>query len=204
MTRNTLTYLSRRKSIYGIGINDADYVTNPKINGKRPMCPFYRKWINIFVRCYSLSALKTRPTYIDCSVAEEWHYFMTFRAWMMNQDWEGKELDKDILIPDNKIYSPETCCFVSSDINKILNKNSSLKDSSLKGIYFDKFRDKYEAQISKYGKNKRIGYFDTLSEAKLAYKKERSKYIREIAMTQPQRIKEGLLKHAVLYETGNY
>jgi len=41
---------------------------------------------------------------------------------MERQDWEGKHLDKDILIPGNKIYSPDRCIFVSSLINLLIDK----------------------------------------------------------------------------------
>ena len=68
-------------------------------------------------RCYSESHLVRQPTYKGCSVCEEWLTFSNFKSWMEQQDWEGKQLDKDLLVYKNKIYSPETCVFVSSVIN---------------------------------------------------------------------------------------
>jgi hypothetical protein len=61
-----------------------------------------------------------RPTYVGCSVSPDWLRFSMFLAWMQRQDWQGKQLDKDILIPGNKIYSPDTCVFVPSALNMFL------------------------------------------------------------------------------------
>ena len=111
------------KLVYGVGINDADYRVQEKItvvdeDGKKKqklvwICPFYEKWKPMLRRCYSAKYQEVRPTYIGCSVSEDWLRFSTFKAWMAAQDWEGMEIDKDILFPNNKIYSPETCVFIN-------------------------------------------------------------------------------------------
>ena len=71
-------------------------------------------------RAYSDKYKQRQPTYRDVTVCEEWHSFMRFRAWMVEQDWEGKELDKDILFQGNKVYSPDTCVFVDKAVNLFL------------------------------------------------------------------------------------
>lgn len=95
------------KLVCGIGINNADYTTSlreelPKVNGKRKYrilwaCPFYKLWASMLQRCYSEKRLIKDPSYVGCSVHPDWHRFMNFRSWMEKQDWEGMELDKDIL-----------------------------------------------------------------------------------------------------------
>lgn len=97
----------RKTLVYGVGRNDAEYSTKK--------CLYYRKWKGMIARCYS-SRLKYKM-YEDVWVCEEWHSFMNFRKWMETQDWEGKCLDKDLLVIGNKVYSPETCIFVSSAVN---------------------------------------------------------------------------------------
>ena len=79
-----------RKPVYGVGINDADYVTNPKVEGKSKMCPYYLSWKNMLHRCYDKGHQSKFPRYIGCAVVEEWQYFMCFREWMLLQDWKGK------------------------------------------------------------------------------------------------------------------
>lgn len=109
--------MSFRTSIYGIGINDADYVTAPKINGKQVVCHYYATWKSMFVRSYSSKYQSKQPTYINCSVAREWHKFSDFRTWMEKKDWHGMALDKDILHFGNLVYSSETCVFVPRFVN---------------------------------------------------------------------------------------
>lgn len=57
--------------VYGVGINDADYVTQPTVNGGRGSCLFYQTWRSMIERCYSLKRLKKFPSYLGCSVCEE-------------------------------------------------------------------------------------------------------------------------------------
>ena len=102
-------------------------------------------------------------------------------AWMKTQPWEEKQLDKDLLVPGNKVYSPETCVFVSANLNKLLNNNPAKRGEYPMGVRFHKHKNKFEASFGKFGKFKHIGYFKTPEEAHEAYKKERSKYILEIA-----------------------
>lgn len=39
---------------------------------------------------------------------------------MIKQDWADKQLDKDLINPNNKLYSPETCFFISGTLNRML------------------------------------------------------------------------------------
>lgn len=113
--------LSGRRLVYGFGVNDSPYITNILRKGKpRRVCPYYQVWVSMLERAYYPYLHATRPTYKDVSVEEVWHSFMTFREWMARQDWEGMELDKDILIPGNKVYGPEFCVFVTRRTNALL------------------------------------------------------------------------------------
>ena len=109
--------IDNRKLVYGVGINDADYQVNPTIDGSRVMCPAYSAWHSMIERCYSEKYHDKKPTYKECYVCDEWLYFLKFKSWMEKQDYKGKELDKDILIQGNKVYSPETRIFVDKTIN---------------------------------------------------------------------------------------
>lgn len=111
--------ISFRRLVYGVGVNDADYMLKPTVNGRRECCPFYQKWKSMLERCYSDKNFKKYPSYIGCTVCYEWLIFSKFKSWMENQDWKGKQLDKDIRVKGNKIYSPETCSFVSHAVNTI-------------------------------------------------------------------------------------
>lgn len=162
----SLNSLACRKPIYGIGINDADYVTNPVINGKQIMCPAYDKWLNMFSRCYGP---KTASTYVGCTVDPQWHSFMNFRSWLIgHENWHSLHLDKDILIPGNKIYGPDTCCLVSSQVNSFF--THVRKKSSKYPVGVQPASNKFRARIAS-GDGKYIcsKSYSTIEEASAAY-----------------------------------
>lgn len=134
-----------RKLVCGVGINDADYTfrittrawtDDSGVEHKATYwsCPMYLAWRNMIMRCHSKTFQAKNPTYLGCSVCEEWLRFSNFKAWMEQQDWQGKELDKDLLVLGNKVYSPETCMFISSNINSFLNMNSKNRDKVPLGV----------------------------------------------------------------------
>lgn len=117
------------KLIFGIGINDADYKIQPYVDGKQVTCPIYARWRSMIQRCYQAKFHIRQPTYADCIVDERWHSLMAFRAWVLAQpEWEGLQLDKDILFLDNRVYGPDTCILIPRELNTFLtniNKSSS-------------------------------------------------------------------------------
>ena len=146
------TKLTKRKSLVrGVGVNDADYVTEKreKTDGrwiKVWRCPFYQTWVNMLERCYSEKYHQKYPTYIGCSVCEEWLLFSNFKRWMETHDWEGKHLDKDLLITGNKVYSPDTCIFVHPKINTFVNNCTSSRGKHLLGATWEKSRNKFSVK----------------------------------------------------------
>lgn len=163
--------------VHGFGINDADYnvyITGSGDNGKRKViwvCPFYRKWIHMLERCYDQKLHNKFPTYVGCSVCKDWKSFSTFKAWMETQNWEGKHLDKDLLIKGNKIYSPNTCVFLDARINTFLTESGACRGKFPIGVSLERESGKYVAQCwsIELGKNKKIGRFKTPEEAHKAW-----------------------------------
>tara|TARA_R110000782_G_scaffold74431_1_gene148689 strand:+ start:153 stop:785 length:633 start_codon:yes stop_codon:yes gene_type:complete len=171
----------RRKTIYSVGVNDAGYIVSPMINGKRHRCPFYIRWYAMIRRCYSAKNLESYPTYNGCSVSNEWLVFSNFKAWMITQDWKEKQLDKDILITGNKIYSSGTCIFVPDFINTILNDSRANRGALPIGVDFDKRRCKFRSRVNISGKEVLIGYYTAAQAAKEAYIKAKCKNIINVA-----------------------
>lgn len=109
------------KLVCGVGINDADYPVRIRSHIKQDgtfldewRCPFYTKWQKMLSRCYGkYNKSQKFNSYDQVEVCQEWLRFSNFKSWMEKQDWESKELDKDLLSGESKIYSPETCCFIS-------------------------------------------------------------------------------------------
>lgn len=167
--------LKKRKLVYGVGINDSDYVTLKSVpyidnNGKRKYkrvwaCPFHSRWESMLARCYGANKVES---YEGCYVAEEWLRFSNFKAWMETQDWEGKELDKDLLSEGNKVYSPDTCVFISRAVNLFIVESAPSKGR--RGVDFDKRKKLFRARGYDLDKNPvHIGYFDDELSAYKAY-----------------------------------
>lgn len=196
--------MAQVRLILGVGINDADYVVTGKINNKQVICPFYKKWKSMITRCYSLKYQKDKPTYIDCTVCDEWLIFSNFKKWMETQDWQGKQLDKDLLIQGNKVYSPDACLFITSQINSLL--VNCLKPANLlpQGVSWNEERKKYEARCSFNGRKKHLGRYNTLKGADTAYRLFKSKVIKDAAITQSQPLQRALLNYANDLLRGNY
>lgn len=189
--------ISKRKLIRGVGTNDADYVTSAVIGGKSIQCHFYVRWRRMIDRCYSKKYQEASPTYIGCSVCKEWLLFSNFKKWMIKQDWKGKQLDKDIIKYDNKVYSPDTCVFVSLDLNSLIKNRDQLRGEYPKGVTILKSTGKFIAQIYCGGKNIDLGRFVSVTEAAGAYKNAKSNIILAAADKQAdRRIKAGLRLHA--------
>lgn len=191
--------MSKRTMIYGIGINDADYLVKPRIEGtnKRMSCPFYLRWKEMLRRCYSEKEHLRNPTYKDCEVVEEWKYFSNFKSWMENQDWEGKHLDKDILVPGNKTYGPNTCIFVEDKINLLLVKCDIRRGKYPLGVSPAVRGDKIYYQ-SHMGRNY-LGFFDNILEAHRSWQIEKCNHIKQVASNQNNLV----LKNALMEISNN-
>lgn len=181
-----------RKPIFGKFINDADYVVKPIVDGIKVCCPFYRRWFQMLNRAYNPKYHKNKPSCADVEVCKEWHSFMNFRKWMVTQNWKDKHLDKDLLFPNNKVYSPDTCIFISDELNTLL-VHGGPKSKLPRGI--TKRRNKYIARyLDKY-----IGAYFTLEESIKQYNNSRYLHLIELSKQQScDRIKAGLLRHASL------
>ena len=103
-------------SVFGIGyLGDGEFKARSNYGHTKE----YVAWQNMLQRCYDPKYHVKRPTYIGCSVCAEWHNFQNFAKWMSKQNCEGKQLDKDIKVEGNKVYSPETCMFVTPAENTV-------------------------------------------------------------------------------------
>ena len=165
---------NRHKNILGIGINDSDYVTQTyvTVDGKRQRdwtCPYFEKWYDVLKRVTGrVNPKSINNSYKDVILCDEWLLFSNFKRWMEQQDWQGKFLDKDILSQGVKIYSPDTCCFVSRDLNNFFVDRAFDRGSCAIGVSHLSLRNlkrPYKADISIRGKRERLGYYTTPEEA---------------------------------------
>lgn len=184
---------SRNNIVFGIGINDSDYATRYeervyKSDGTTERvelwrCKIYKTWCNMLNRAYNTKLHVERPTYEGVSVCKEWHTFSIFAKWMCKQDWQGKQLDKDILVEGNKIYSPETCVFVSAKVNIFLTDSGKIRGNYPIGVSLHKGCGKFSARVNNGEKGKYInlGYFDNAADAHFAWKREKYRLATQLA-----------------------
>lgn len=182
-----------KKLICGVGINDADYLVRSTINGKDVWCPFYRVWAGIIERCYSTKFHTKRPTYMNCTITDEWLTFSNFKKWMETQDWQNKAIDKDLLVTGNKMYSPDYCCFLYPTTNSFLITPSK---NLRQGIHYRKDKKKFKATCSNpfTKKSEHLGYFSCPDQAHQAWKNRKHELACQHAgMYTDPRVKQALI-----------
>ena len=205
-----------KKLVYGVGINDADYdvhkgETIDYINGKRKRkkvwrCPYYRAWSGMLERCYSAKWQERYPTYVGCTVSEDWLVFSKFKAWMEKQEWEGKDLDKDILIEGNKVYSAETCVFVTRMVNTFIIDRGAARGEWMIGTSWHKAAGKFQSMCKNpfTKKLEYLGYFDCEQAAHEAWRKRKLELAHELAAIQTDpRVAKALINRYSKYKNQN-
>ena len=154
-------------------------------------------WSGMLERCYSLKSVVDNPSYVGVTVCEEWYNFQNFAEWCYNQpffsykDERGNyyQMDKDIVDKGSRVYSPETCRFVPSCINKLLISCNKRRGDLPIGVFLEKRTGRFGAQIQDgSGKQKKLGYFDTPEEAFQAYKEAKEIRIKCVAEFWKDRI----------------
>ena len=172
-------------SVHGVGITGTKYQI--KINGVKTK--EYDLWHSMLQRCYSDTSKKRNPTYIGCEVSDNFKSYEYFYEWCHKQIGFGVEgngnpfqLDKDLLIKGNKVYSEYSCVFIPTEINSLLVKREALRGTHLIGVSWSKTNKAFMAQVCKNkGKPEHLGYFNTEIEAFNAYKVAKESFIKEQA-----------------------
>ena len=98
---------NKMKLVYGFGTNDSPAPV--RVNGKT--IPSYKRWQNTLQRCYCPKFLALNPTYVGCSVHEDWLLFSNFQRFFDKNYIQGYQLDKDLLIHGNREYSEGVCVY---------------------------------------------------------------------------------------------
>jgi hypothetical protein len=202
------------KLIYGVGVNDLGYRVHvreelPKNGGKRIQktvfkCKYYEVWTGMLERCYSEKFLESRPTYIGTSVCSEWLYATAFKKWMEKQDWQDKSLDKDIIVPRSKLYSPETCAFVLQATNSFVIESDARRGDYPIGVDFHKRAGKYRARCKNpfTVENEYLGLFLTPEEAHEAWRKRKHELAQLVAARESDPRVVEALKNVIQLRSG--
>ena len=160
-------------------------------------------------RCYNKKHHEKYSTYIDCEASKEFHNFQNFGEWdgdnFYQIEGEIMNLDKDILVKGNKIYSPDTCIYVPQRINKLFVKCNKSRGKYPIGTYLYR-NGKYVAQCylinPKTGKSKikHLGIYSTQEKAFEIYKYYKECNIKEVADYYKEQISDKLYNALYDYE----
>ena len=131
----------------------------------------YSLWTNIVQRHKSLG-------YHDVKVCEEWRESWVFLQWYARNYVEGYELDKDLKVPGNRLYSPDTCLFIPRTLNrKLVNLGKS-------GVYLHAMG--WRAQGLKLsGKRGVIKQSQVYEDCLEAYRENKNRFMDQLAVEYP-------------------
>lgn len=153
---------------YFRGFNGQGYIGIGKYNSNRKLNPAYLKWMSIWRRIGQVGNPKF-ASYIECTMDIRWESLQDFSEFYYScpyrqEDWE---LDKDIIVPGNKMYGPDTAAYVPTELNLFFVKRP--KASGLpRGVKRNK--KSFSSVIVIDGVSKILGVFYTIESAYDAYK----------------------------------
>ena len=110
------------------------------------------------------------------------------------------DLDKDILLPGNKVYSSDRVCFVPTQINSLLLSNPKIRGKYKQGVCFDKTRSKFMASMKVDGRFKYLGRFDSELEAYQVYKTAKEANVKRMALEWQDRIADNVFEALMNWE----
>jgi hypothetical protein len=140
-------------------------------NSKEPQFTSYKRWKEMLNRCYNknCSSYKNYGA-VGAYVCDEWLNYQNYAEWWeQNCPNENFVVDKDILHWGNKVYGPEFCCFIPTEINACFTFRHNCRGEYPIGVR--KKGNSIIAQINCRSKKIHLGSFNTVEEAFKAYKK---------------------------------
>jgi hypothetical protein len=117
---------------------------------------------------------------------------------MESCDWKEKDLDKDLLVQGNKMYSSGTCLFIDKKINVLFITSVATRGCYRLGVSFHKREGKFRSTCSDgNGGSVYLGDFVSDELAHKAYKKYKYNLIKELASKQDEPVKSAMLNHVI-------
>lgn len=143
----------------------------------------YEDWNSMLKRCYV--SLESKLSYKDKDVCEEWKCFQNFAEWATKQQnfgAKGWDLEKDLLVKNNKVYGPDTCVYLPREINSFI-KRKRFNDLPLGVDIAYKYNGTpyFRVQGREDGKNINLGKFYNVEEAFNAYKVHKEYLAKKLA-----------------------
>ena len=194
------------KLVHGVGHNDHTYMAKQEDG---TYAKSYRLWVKMLARCYSQKIHKDFPSYIACEVSENFKSYTFFKEWCDKQvgyndldDCGGAfQLDKDLLVKGNKVYSEDTYCFVPKRVNNLLIKTEARRGEHPIGVHVAKGGKKFITHIGlENSKRLYLGSFTTAQEAFQTYKIEKEIIIKAVAEQWKGRVDDRVYQALINYQ----
>lgn len=186
-----------------IQLPNGDWVRSVTVGGKSEYTKVGILYEGMLTRCnQSGYIVKLKPAYLGCY--HTFTGFQDFAKWATQQigyGLEDYELDKDLLQPNCKVYSKDTCCFLPAKINSGLVTRKSRRSKHGLGVQFK--NGKYNAKITINSKKVWLGTFDDSKTAFEAYKKAKEANLKSIAEQYREVIDPRAYAALVSYEVLN-
>lgn len=132
------------------------------------------RWENMVERCREGGAYqKSRPTYMGCTLSEDFKNFQMFADWHVAQigyKLLNYHIDKDLLFSGNRIYSSATCVLIPRELNYFILDSRGCRGQHPQGVYWCERDKRFTARVGINGKAKHIGNFLSSTDAFIAYK----------------------------------
>lgn len=173
-------------SVYEVGIIGTKY-QNCHLNNTKE----YKTWCSILQRSFNEQYKKRCSVYQDVICCDEWLLFDNFYEWLHKQENFDKwicgdkwDIDKDILVKGNKIYSPNLCTLVLHSVNSLFTKSDKARGNLPIGV--SKHYKKYQVSCQNTLLNHRefLGTYDTPEDAFIVYKKYKENLIKKVAQEE--------------------
>lgn len=120
--------------------------------------------------------------YADCTITPSWQWIENFSEWFYTQIVEDDfEIDKDLLVKGNKLYSPDTCVFVPRSINTFLTDRHNHRGEWPVGVTYHPRINKWQATCNFDGAPNYLGVFNCPIKAFYVYKETKESFAKVLA-----------------------
>lgn len=183
----------------GVGINDLSVVSKGGVKIWE-----YVLWKNMINRAYCEKFKEKNKGYVESSCCDEWLVLSNFISDINlihasdRYDSDGWNMDKDILLKGNKVYSPEMICFVPKELNSlILNSRKTRGDLPL-GVHKNRY-GKFVSSIRLDNKKINLGSFNDIESAFMKYRSVKESEIKNKAEKWKSEIHENVYNSLMAY-----
>ena len=194
-------------------LGQGEYKSEHRENGKRVHHKSYSIWSGMHDRAGNFDG--RHPSYKDVYVCDEWCNYQNFAKWYEERDIVNIKndfmcIDKDLLHPSSRVYSPDTCCLIPNRINEIFKDydNYSKNNHGLPiGVMFRNEKDRKSVgfKVIKRELNHKGATiytsktFNNVPDAFKYYKMNKEKYIQDLAIYYKPILDDNVFKALMSY-----